>query len=178
AYYISAAADRILANPASTVGSIGVILHTTDVSGLMGKLGVRAAVIKSGTYKDILSPYRAMTRDEKNILQTLVDETYGQFVAGVARGRRQPLAAVKAVADGRIFTGTSAQKAGLVDDLGSYLDAVRFTAKLVGLKGEPNIRNYTSVSFWEKVVPRLESCLPFLPQGGLNWNKIPLSLME
>lgn len=175
AYYIAAASHRIMANPASAVGSIGVILYSTDVSGLLGKLGVRTTVIKSGPHKDILSPFRAPTSQEKGILQALIDDTYQQFLTDVAAGRRLPVATVKPVADGRIFTGKSAQTLRLVDDLGSYTDALRLAAKLAKVKGEPSVRNYTAVAFWERFLPKMEA---MLPQGRLRWNKLPLAILE
>lgn len=174
-YYIGAAANHIVASPASTTGSIGVIVHTTDISGLMAKLGVRATSIKSGTYKDILSPYRSMTARERQLLQGLVNDTFSQFVQAVSTGRNLPINKVRTLADGRIFTGAEAKRVGLVDSLGNYTDAIDLAGKMAKIEGEPTIHNYSSVSFWDRVIPRMEA---LLPSSQINWNKIPLALME
>ncbi|HEY9855021.1 MAG TPA: signal peptide peptidase SppA [Stenomitos sp.] len=179
-YYIAAASDHIMANPATTTGSIGVILHVQNVQKLFDKLGVGSTVIKSGAHKDILSPFRPMTRDEQALLQQLVNDTYQQFLQAVVAGRKMPLDKLKPLADGRVFTGDLAQKVGLVDSLGNYEDAIVKTGALAGIKGTPKVRNYTSETFWEGIFPKVESKLSSLlsPATGMGWNKIPLALME
>ncbi|MNX67244.1 putative signal peptide peptidase SppA [compost metagenome] len=183
-YYIAAASDHIVANPATTTGSIGVILHVQNVQRLFDKLGIGETTIQSGPRKDILSPFRPMRPDERAILQALVDDTYQQFLSAVVTGRKMPLDKIKPLADGRVFTGSQAQKVGLVDSLGNYQDALTKAASLAGIKGEPRTRNYTSGTFFEDFFPRLEGKLPgwaasllaHEPKAG--WNKIPLTLME
>lgn len=183
-YFIACAADHIVANPSTTTGSIGVILHLTNVQKLMNKLGVGEATIQSGVHKDILSPFRPMRPDERALLQGLVNDTYAQFLAAVAEGRRMPLEKVRPLADGRVFTGRQALAVGLVDSLGNYEDAIAKAGTLAGIKGEPTVRDYTNTSFFGGLWPRFESRLPgwFLsalgPDPRASWNRIPLTLME
>jgi len=123
-YYVAAAADKIYALPGSITGSIGVIMHLMNFKALGDKVGIADVVIKSGPYKDIASPYRAMTEEERNILQAMIADSYDQFVTSVAKGRRMKVEDVKKLADGRIYTGRQAKKNGLIDELGSYDDAL------------------------------------------------------
>lgn len=123
-YYVACAADKIYANPGTLTGSIGVILNGMNFKGLADKLGVQPQVVKSGTFKDIASPYRPMTEQDRTILQGLIDDSYDQFVNAVATGRKMKLEDVKKIADGRIYSGRQAKANGLVDELGSYQDAL------------------------------------------------------
>jgi len=138
-YYVGAAGDRIVSQPATITGSIGVIISTVDLSGLYEKIGVRERVIKSGPYKDILSPGREVTPEERAILEKLVQDTLDQFVRVVVEGRGLPEAEVRRVADGRIISGTEALRLRLVDELGDQHRAVRLAAELAGLSGEPRL---------------------------------------
>lgn len=141
-YYISAACDRIYADKATLTGSIGVIFETPNLAGLMKKLGVDFTVIKSGKYKDIGSPSRAMTPEEKQMLQAMVNDIYNQFVDAVAQGRRMPREKVVSLANGAVFTGSQAVKLGLVDQIGGLRDAVRDAGKAGGIKGEVKVQRY------------------------------------
>jgi signal peptide peptidase SppA len=123
-YYVACAADRVVANPGTLTGSIGVIINLMNFKGLADKIGVTPAVIKSGEFKDIASPYRPMTQAEHDILQALIMDSYDQFTTAVSKGRKLPIDTVKKIADGRIYSGRQAQKLGLVDELGTYSDAV------------------------------------------------------
>jgi signal peptide peptidase SppA len=123
-YYISCAADKIVANPGTLTGSIGVIINLMNFKALADKVGVEPEVIKSGLFKDIASPYKKMTREEHDILLALIMDSYDQFTAAIAEGRKIPIEKVKTIADGRIYSGRQAQKLGLVDELGSYSDAL------------------------------------------------------
>ena len=138
-YYIASASDRIVANPGSVTGSIGVIIELANVSGLMKKVGVESVVIKSGKFKDVGSLFRTMTAEERELLQGVIDDTYDQFVDAVAAGRGINKEDLLPIADGRVFTGRQAKKLGLVDDLGSMQDAIKITADIAGIKGEPDI---------------------------------------
>ncbi|MFS8641435.1 MAG: signal peptide peptidase SppA [Symbiobacteriaceae bacterium] len=133
-YWIAATADRIVANPASLTGSIGVIMEITHVEDLYEKLGIEVETIKSGPYKDIGSPTRPLTEEERRLLQEMVNDVYQQFVDVVAQGRRLPRQQVLALADGRVMTGRQAKEAGLVDELGTFEDAVRVAASLARLE--------------------------------------------
>ncbi|HVO33724.1 MAG TPA: signal peptide peptidase SppA, partial [Elusimicrobiota bacterium] len=116
-YYLASTGDRVFADPGTITGSIGVILEFGNLEGLMQKLGVRLEVIKSGAHKDIGSPARPLTPEERRMLQDSISDAYEQFVDAVSQGRHLPADRVRALADGRIFTGRQALKEGLVDEL-------------------------------------------------------------
>jgi protease-4 len=138
-YYIAAATDRIVANPGTLTGSIGVIMETANVEGLLQKIGIEGVVIKSGKYKDVGSPLRKMSEEERGLLQAVMDDVHKQFIEAVAEGRAIELADAQALADGRIFTGRQAKEAKLVDELGDLEDAIQLAADVVGIEGEPKV---------------------------------------
>jgi protease-4 len=138
-YYIAAATDRIVANPGTLTGSIGVIMETANVEGLLQKIGVEGVVIKSGKYKDVGSPIRKMSADERGLLQAVMDDVHKQFIEAVAEGRSLELRAAQTLADGRIFTGRQAKEAKLVDELGDLEDAIQLAAEVAGIEGEPKV---------------------------------------
>lgn len=138
-YYIAAATDRIVANPGTLTGSIGVIMETANVEGLLQKIGVEGVVIKSGKFKDVGSPLRKMSEEERGLMQAVMDDVHKQFIEAVAEGRAMELAEAQALADGRIFTGRQAKEAKLVDELGNLDDAIQLAADAVGIEGEPKI---------------------------------------
>ncbi len=138
-YYIAAATDRIVANPGTLTGSIGVIMETANVEGLLQKIGVEGVVIKSGKYKDMGSPLRKMSAEERGLLQAVMDDVHKQFIEAVAEGRSMELKAAQVLADGRIFTGRQAKEAKLVDELGDLEDAIQLAAEVVGIEGEPKV---------------------------------------
>ena len=134
--YVGVAAERIVANPGTITGSIGVILRGNDISRLLERIGIRFDTVKSGLYKDILSPDRPLSGEERQLLQELIDSSYGQFVAAVAQGRGLSEERVRQFADGRVFSGAQAKDLGLVDDLGDEERARRLAAELAGLDPE------------------------------------------
>ncbi|MDP3259234.1 MAG: signal peptide peptidase SppA [Thermodesulfovibrionales bacterium] len=138
-YYISAPADRIIANPGTLTGSIGVIMEIPNIEGLMNKIGVKTEVIKSGRHKDIASAFRKMGKEERLILQSVLDDVHEQFIKAVSDGRKIPFEEAKKLADGRIFTGRQAMEARLVDELGTLEDAIAIAGRLAGIKGEPEV---------------------------------------
>lgn len=138
-YYIASVSDKIVANPGSITGSIGVILELANISGLMKKVGVESVVVKSGKYKDIGSIFRAMTKEEQELLQGVIDDTHDQFIEAVAEGRGLNKEKVVSIADGRVFTGRQAKKMGLVDEIGNMQHAIKIAADMAGIKGEPSI---------------------------------------
>ena len=138
-YYIACPATRIVANPGTLTGSIGVIMEIPNIEGLLNKIGVKTEVIKSGKNKDIGSAFRAMKPEERKILQGVMDNVHEQFIRAVAEGRKMKIEDVRAIADGRIFTGEQAVSEGLVNDLGTLEDATKIAAKLGGIKGEPEV---------------------------------------
>lgn len=138
-YYISAPASRILANPGTLTGSIGVIMEIPNIKGLMDKIGIKTEVIKSGRYKDLASIFKEMDPEQRRIIQSVLDDVHEQFIKAVAEGRKMPVEELRKIADGRIFTGSQALSLGLVDDLGNIEDAIKKAAELAGIKGKPEI---------------------------------------
>jgi protease-4 len=140
-YYIALPAERIIANQATMTGSIGVRLSFLHYYELMDEIGVDGGSITSGPYKDIGSPWRDMTENERELLQGMIDNIYKQFVEHVSESREMDLEQARELADGRIFTGEQAQDAGLIDELGGFTDAVKVAGELGGIEGEPKIRD-------------------------------------
>ena len=138
-YYIAAATDRIVANPGTLTGSIGVIMELANVQGLMEKVGVQSVVIKSGKHKDLASPFRTMSAEDRALLQSVLDDVHDQFIQAVAAGRAMKVDQVRDLADGRVFTGRQAKTARLVDELGDLQDAIKLAGKMVGIAGEPRV---------------------------------------
>ncbi len=138
-YYIAAAADRIVANPGTLTGSIGVKMEFANIEKLLEKIGVKGMVVKAGEYKDVGSPYRDMTPQETQLLQAVIDDVHGQFIRAVADGRHAAEADIRAIADGRIFTGQQALALKLVDQLGDLADSVEVAGSLAGIKGKPKV---------------------------------------
>jgi len=138
-YLIAVAADRIVANPGTITGSISAVMHYANVEELLKKVGVRSSVIKSGKFKDIGSPVREMTAEERSLIQGIVDDIYDQFIRTVSENRKIPLSKIIRLADGRVFTGRQAKELGLIDDLGGLQDAVLLAGRLSGIKGKPEI---------------------------------------
>lgn len=160
AYYIAAACDKIVADPGTLTGSIGVIAEFPDASGLLKKFGLNFQTIKSGKFKDTGAFSRPMNPQEREYLQGTINEVFEQFLDSVVQGRKDAFSDKLAVrmhvkptqvtdqqirnyilpyADGRVLTGKKAQELGFVDQLGNYEDAVRLTAELAGIKGEPTV---------------------------------------
>ena len=139
AYWVALSSDTIIANPGSLIGSIGVIMSSFDLTGLGDKIGVGQNTIKSGQFKDIMSSWRDMKNDEKQLLQAVVDDVHDQFIDVFSTSRKLSKKQARSLADGRIFTGRQAQKEGLIDALGSYQDALNLAQKMAGLPGEPHV---------------------------------------
>ena len=136
-YLLACGADKIVANPGTITGSISAVMHFANVQELMRKIGVSASVVKSGKFKDIGSPAREMTDEEKTLLQQVVDDVYEQLLDTIAIRRKLPKDNLRQLADGRIMTGRQALQAGLVDYLGNRKSAIRLAARLAGVDGEP-----------------------------------------
>ena len=154
AYWIAAcASDKIYANATTLTGSIGVYMPYMNTEELFKKIGITSDKIKSGPYKDIMTPDRKMTAEEKEILQNIVDEIYDQFVYTVSAGRRMETSKVRAIADGRIYTGRQAKNIGLVDELGDYYDALAAAGTLakiqLGKDGLPPVKEREKQQPWE-----------------------------
>ncbi|MGE5314069.1 MAG: signal peptide peptidase SppA [Acidobacteriota bacterium] len=136
-YYVSCGASKIVANPGTVTGSIGVITQFIHVNGLMEKIGVSSTTIKSGKLKDAGSPMRPPTEEDKKYFQEMIDDVYGQFVGVVAAERKLDVDVVKSIADGRVYTGKRAYELKLVDTLGTYEDAIALAGRLANIKGVP-----------------------------------------
>ena len=139
--YIGVASDKIVANPGTITGSIGVIIRGNNLSELLNKIGIKFETVKSGVYKDILSPDKPLSDEGRELLQGLIDESYKQFTEAVAEGRNLLVEDVKKFADGRIFTGTQAKDLGLVDKIGDEFVARELAADMV--KIDPKIKPVT-----------------------------------
>lgn len=165
-YYISSASDKIVASPATITGSIGVIATNYKFMELFDKLGVRAEVYKKGAYKDILSSVRETTDEEKAIISTILDDAYSLFLDRVREGRNLPLAKVREIANGRIYSGREALSLGLVDSLGNLDKAVAETMALAKVK-EARVVRLETTSFFSQLFSgfSLRNFLPFFPQS-------------
>jgi protease-4 len=175
-YYVSAPADRIVANPGTITGSIGVIMEIPNIENLMNKVGIKTYVIKSGKHKDLASVFRELGEEERQILQGVIDDVYDQFIEDVAETRDISVQEVRKLADGRIFSGRQAVELGLVDELGGLEDAIRVTAKLAGIKGEPEVvTKEEKLSFIKKLLKSnlTDNFGDIFPQIRLNYMYSP-----
>ncbi len=138
-YFVASAADRIIANPDTFTGSIGVIWVFKNKSSYYRDEGVNYYVAKSGDFKDLGSDWRGLSMDEKDYVQSIISESYNRFVSAVAKGRNLSADYVRDIADGRVYTGSRAKEMGLVDQIGGLYDAINVASELAGIKGEPQI---------------------------------------
>ncbi|HIE43220.1 MAG TPA: signal peptide peptidase SppA [Candidatus Omnitrophica bacterium] len=172
-YYIACAADKIVANPGTITGSIGVLIPITNFEGLFKKLGINVQVIKSKKHKDIGTSSRPLTPEEEKILKSMVDNAYQQFLSAVKAGRGNLMSEkqIEEAADGRIMTGEQAKEINLIDELGNFEDAINTAAKLAGIEGKVRIleekRGFRRI-FWQlgaRVSHPLQRLLP--PKNGV-----------
>lgn len=138
-YYIAVATDRILANPGTLTGSIGVIMQMANFQELLDKIGVKSVVLKTGRFKDLGSPFRPMVEEERELLESVMNDTLSQFIEAVAEGRSMDAADVEQLADGRVFTGRQAKSALLIDEIGDLHDAIKLAGELSGIEGTPRV---------------------------------------
>ncbi len=166
-YMIACATDKIVANPGTMTGSISAVMHFANAEELLKKLGLKASVVKSGKFKDIGSPVREMTSDERALIQELVDDIYDQFLDMVARDRKIPKENLRKIADGRIFTGRQAQKLGLVDYLGDMGYAVALAGEISGIKGKPEVvyPKKKGLRFWDYFFREMFTALELQMRG-------------
>ena len=153
-YLVACAANRIIANPGTVTGSISAVMHFANFQDLMKKVGVQSSVIKSGKYKDIGSPAREMTQEEKLLMQEVIDDIYDHLLDIIAKDRKLKKEDLQKIADGRIFTGRQAKKLGLVDDLGDLEYTLSEAGKLAGIKGKPDAVYplKKKMNFWELIL--------------------------
>ncbi len=138
-YYVAAGCDRIVASSGTLTGSIGVIMMFSNSEKLMDWIGIKTYVIKSGKFKDAGSPHRPLTKEDKAVMQGIVDDTYEQFIEDISSSRGMDIEEVRKAADGRIYTGRQAKALNLVDDIGDLKEAIDIAAKTAGIVGEPDI---------------------------------------
>ena len=176
-YYIACASNLIVANPGTITGSIGVIMQFSNFEELLKKIGIKGVVLKSGEHKDIGSPFREMTPEEKRIMQEVLDNVHQQFIQAVAEGRKLDRSKVVQIADGRIMTGEQAKNLGLVDQMGNLQDTIDITAKMVGIEGKPNvIYPKRRLSIWELLMRDMASAIiDVLNEKGYELN-FPLQI--
>jgi protease IV len=163
AYYIACGADKIIANPGTIVGSIGVIAEWVNYADLLEWAKLREVVLKTGEFKDTGSATRPLTERERAYFQGLIDDMYVQFVEAVADGRKMDVQEVRALADGRVFTGRSGREHKLVDEIGNFQDAVDLTAKLAGISGKPKLIRATRqrVTLLDVLTGDISHLIPF-----------------
>lgn len=148
-YYIATAADKIVAQPGTITGSIGVIMQGANFAPLLEKIGVSFKPIKSAKHKDIGSPYREMTEEEQQLLQDMINDTYAQFFNAVKKARPSiPEEKLRLYADGRVWTGSQAKALGFVDELGGMEEAKKLLEQMTGVK-DIKIRNANSSAISE-----------------------------
>jgi protease-4 len=167
-YYVAVAADKIYANPGTLTGSIGVIMRLANLDGLLKKVGVDFVVVKAGQLKDIGSFSRAMTPEERHVLQVMLEDVHAQFIDAVAAGRKLDRAQVLAFADGRVVSGAQAKALNMIDALGGLEEALDGAAALAGIPRPPRVvgprrkfsivdlvRNQLDLGQWSTVPPAL-----------------------
>jgi protease-4 len=168
AYYIACAADRIIANPGTLVGSIGVIAEWLNYDSLLEWARLSTVVFKSGEYKDVPSPTRDLTPEEREYYQSLIDDVYVQFIEAVAVGRGMDIAEVREFGDGRVFTGRAARELGMIDEIGNHQDAIDLTARLAGIGGTPRLleRQQRRLTLLDVITGDVSEILPFSRGAG------------
>jgi protease IV len=154
-YYISTAADRIVANETTLTGSLGVIMQLNNFTEIAQRYGYRQVVIKSGKFKDMGSSFRDLTPEEREILQSIVDESYDEFVQVIVEGRGLPEERVREIADGRVYSAKQAKGLGLVDSFGELDEAARVARELAGVEEATVVRYVQRPSFREALLARL-----------------------
>jgi protease-4 len=179
-YYISTAADRIVANKTTLTGSLGVIFEIPNFAEAADKYGIKQVVIKSGKYKDMGSSFREMTPKERDIFQSIVDDLYSVFVDVISEGRGIPEDRVREIADGRVYSGLQAKKLGLIDSFGGLDEASAIAGNLAGTSDTTVVRYVQQPSFTDTLLARLASEKPQAEQimdaAGLNLEPKPYYL--
>jgi len=169
-YYIASAGDKIVANPGTITGSIGVIMEFFQIQELSKKIGVNLEVLKSGEFKDIGSPYRELTERDKELIIGLISDIQEQFINAVASGRNISVEKVREIADGRILSGSMAKDLGLVDQLGNFQDAIELTKKIAGIEGDISLvyPKKTRAGLWDLILQNATSPIKEITLEGLG----------
>ncbi len=176
-YYISTAADKIVANETTLTGSLGVILELSNFSELADKYGYKEEIIKSGKYKDMGSQFRKLTPEERSIFQKIVDENYDQFVDVISKGRDLPKEKVREIADGRVYSGEQAKKLGLVDEFGGLDEATKLSREMAGVKDARVVRYVQKPTLTDTLLARLAPQKPeavqLMEAAGIDFSAEP-----
>jgi protease IV len=179
-YYISTAADRIVANETTLTGSLGVIFSLTNFSELADEYGVEQEVVKSGEFKDMGSSFRDLTPEEREILQSIVDESYDEFVEVIVDGRDLPEQRVREIADGRVYSGQQARELGLIDSFGGLDEAAEISQDLAGIEGATVVRYVQPETFTDALLarfaPQEPEAVQVMEAAGLNLEPKPYYL--
>jgi protease-4 len=177
AYYIACGTDKIVANPGTVTGSIGVIAEWYNYGELMKWAKLKSVIFKSGEFKDAPSPVRDLTENEKKYLQNIINDLYSQFTEAVAKGRKLNLETVKSFSDGRVYTGLDAKDKKLIDEIGGFQEAVDLTAKLAKISGEPRLVTSTRErrTLLDLLTGDISGMLPFT--GGASDTRIQFSYL-
>jgi protease IV len=179
-YYISTAADRIVANETTLTGSLGVIFQFNNFAEAADKYGIKLVVIKSGKYKDLGNAFRDLKPEEREIFQSIVDESYSEFVDVISEGRGIPEDRVREIADGRVYSGTQARELGLVDSFGDLDEAYAIAGRLAGTKDTLVVRYIQEPTLTDTLLARLSPSEPQAEQimdaAGLNLEPKPYYL--
>ena len=179
-YYISTAADRIVANETTLTGSLGVIIPLNNFAEAADKYGIKQVVIKSGKYKDMGSAFREMTPDEREIFQSIVDDLYSEFVDVISEGRDIPEDRVYEIADGRVYSGLQAKKLGLVDSFGELDDAAATAGRLAGTRDTTVVRYVQEPTLRETLLaglaPQKPQAQQIMEAAGLDLEPKPYYL--
>ena len=183
-YYAAAAASRIVANPGTITGSIGVFVQFIRLEKLFKNIGVDFEIVKSGEFKAMGSPDRKLTERDRQVLDALIKDLQGQFVWAVALGRNLSVEKVQKIADGRIFSGAQAKAAGLVDVLGNFQDAVDVAKELAGIKGEVALvyPRKSTIELWhllfESAIQGVWKALGNQAGVQYRWDELPGTIKE
>ena len=179
-YYISTAADRIVANETTLTGSLGVIMQLNNFTEIAERYGYKQVVIKSGKFKDMGSSFRDLTPEERQILQSIVDESYDEFVQVIVKGRGLPKERVREIADGRVYSAEQAKELGLVDSFGELDEAARVAQELAGVEDATVVRYVERPTFRETLLARLApqepEALQIAEEAGLTLEPKPYYL--
>lgn len=162
-YFIASAGDKIVANPSTLTGSIGVIAEVYNLSDLYKKLGIRVETYKKGKFKDILSEARERTEEEKKMLDRILSDAYDAFLEKVAEGRGIGKEEVEKLAEGKIYSGREAYNLGLVDFLGNLQEAIEVAKNLAGVR-EAKVFEYSKVGIWQSLFGGIGVFSRFFPK--------------
>lgn len=176
-YYVALGANRILANPGTITGSIGVRMEHVNISGLLDWARIQHTTLKSGRYKDIGAIDRPLSAEEKAILEGVLKKLHAQFNLAVAEGRDLEVADVEKIADGRVFTGQEALELGLIDGIGGLAEAIKVAAEMGGIDGEPELSYPDKHKKWiMRLIEEARVSFEKLAQGAVGYWRPVMSL--